>query len=285
MSGNKRTFSTTYDDFGSRFGIAVAFAVVGFIFVWLGSWFFALFMTAICGVMLIEWADLVRTADEIQSKSRALFVGGGAFSVFGVIFGVPALLAIAVTTFVAASFLNSKRFGLLTGSGYAAIVLGTAAAVHIRDLPAGFAILLWIVLCVVAADVGGYFFGRFLKGPKLAPKISPKKTWSGFIGGIVLSVAVALIFGLSTGGNAVSLILFGVLIAVVSVAGDIAESAVKRKVGVKDSGTILKGHGGFLDRLDAMTAVMVFFFALSLFVDLGDVFFPNYLATAGAGAL
>ena len=98
-----------------------------------------------------------------------------------------------------------------------------------------------------------------------------------------MSILVAIIFSVFSGGGLISLIFFGAVISVVSVAGDLLESSAKRKFGVKDAGSLLPGHGGFLDRLDGMTAVMVLFGALSFLIDIGALLAPDYVALIRGG--
>lgn len=116
----------------------------------------------------------------------------------------------------------------------------------------------WIVACIWATDIGAYVVGRTTGGAKLAPRISPGKTWSGLFGGMawaaVASSAVAYAFGL---GHTVTLAAIGAGVAVVGQAGDLLESAAKRRAGVKDSGTLIPGHGGLLDRVDGLLAILV----------------------------
>ena len=114
---------------------------------------------------------------------------------------------------------------------------------------------LWLFLVVVSADVGGYFAGRLIGGPKLWPRVSPKKTWAGAGGGIGLAVLLGGLFSWATSGTyflQVCVVSAGA--AVVSQVGDLAESALKRHFGVKDSGRLLPGHGGALDRFDGLIA-------------------------------
>ena len=111
---------------------------------------------------------------------------------------------------------------------------------------------------VWAIDICAYFAGRFIGGPKLAPRISPKKTWAGLIGGMVGAVALSLGFSIWLGsGSAVILALVALGLTVLEQAGDFAESAMKRRAGVKDSGTLIPGHGGILDRVDGLIAVVL----------------------------
>ncbi|MDE9449016.1 phosphatidate cytidylyltransferase [Aliiroseovarius sp. Z3] len=112
-------------------------------------------------------------------------------------------------------------------------------------------ILIWFLLIIIMSDVAGYFIGRMVGGPKFWPRVSPKKTWSGTIAGWVGALLIGLIaagFGVFTLAEA----MFAPLIAFAGQMGDIAESAIKRKMGIKDSSNLIPGHGGVLDRFDAM---------------------------------
>jgi len=116
----------------------------------------------------------------------------------------------------------------------------------------------WLLGVVWGADTGGYVFGQMLRGPKLAPAISPNKTWSGFLGGTVLGAVAGwgvVAFFRPDGG--LELAAFGAALAVVSQAGDLFESWIKRRFGVKDSGKIIPGHGGLFDRVDGLVAVAI----------------------------
>ena len=281
MTQQGPTSNPLFDDLKTRSVVAVIFGCVAFFFVWLGSIGFSAFMGAITALMLVEFARLVKEESRLENLPRLAIVICGALSVFLLEFSGVWFTAIASLGLLIAATFNRKALGKVTVIGYAIIVIGAASAVHIRGVAAGFPIIIWIVLCVAAADIGGYMFGRLLQGPKLLPRISPKKTWSGFLGGIGLSAIVAIIFSFFSGGGFLNLLLFGIVIAVVSVAGDLLESSVKRKFGVKDAGTLLPGHGGLLDRLDGMTLVMVFFGALSFLTNLGERLSPDYAAMIG----
>jgi phosphatidate cytidylyltransferase len=127
--------------------------------------------------------------------------------------------------------------------------------------------ILWIVACVWATDVGAYFLGSLAGGAKLAPSISPSKTWSGLVGGICFSAVVSSASGLVfDAGDTPVLALAGVAIALVAQAGDLFESAAKRRAGVKDSGRLIPGHGGLLDRIDGLIAALVAVAALRLVI-------------------
>jgi phosphatidate cytidylyltransferase len=119
--------------------------------------------------------------------------------------------------------------------------------------------ILWILACVWATDIGAYFVGSYAGGARLAPSISPSKTWSGLVGGASATAVVSALCGLVVGaGETLTLALTGVGIALVAQAGDLLESAQKRRAGVKDSGRLIPGHGGILDRIDGLMVALVF---------------------------
>ncbi len=126
-------------------------------------------------------------------------------------------------------------------------------------LEVGFMQTLWVICCVIATDVGGYFFGRIVGGPKLWPKISPKKTWSGIIGGWLLTMLTTYIFITLFKEIELSLLFLSLFISIFSQLGDLYESMLKRNAGIKDSSNFIPGHGGFLDRFDGMIGA---FFAI-----------------------
>lgn len=150
--------------------------------------------------------------------------------------------------------------------GVAYVAIPAAALVAIRsDQAFGLAALLWIIAMVVAADTGGYLVGRTVGGPKLAPRISPNKTWSG-LGGAVAGAALA---GLCTAfilnhTNVFMLTLISAVLGLLEQGGDLVESAFKRHFGVKDTSQIIPGHGGVLDRVDGLLAVAVAVLAINL---------------------
>ena len=125
--------------------------------------------------------------------------------------------------------------------------------------------ILWILACVWATDIGAYFVGSLAGGVKLAPSISPSKTWSGLVGGMCFSAVASAACGLVfDAGETAMLAITGLAIAVVAQAGDLLESAAKRRAGVKDSGSLIPGHGGILDRIDGLIAALVFIAAIRL---------------------
>lgn len=139
--------------------------------------------------------------------------------------------------------------------GLAALV----ALLWLRHQPAfGRETILWVMVCIWATDIGAYFVGRTAGGARLAPRISPGKTWSGLIGGMAWAAVGSAVMGYALGlGETVTLAIAGAALAVVGQAGDLLESAAKRRAGVKDSGRLIPGHGGLLDRIDGLMAVLV----------------------------
>lgn len=152
-----------------------------------------------------------------------------------------------------------------------AIVYGIAALLALlwlRHQPQfGRETVIWIMACVWATDIGAYFVGSLAGGAKLAPSISPNKTWSGLIGGMCIAAVASAACGWAFGlGGSFALAVVGVGIAAVAQAGDLVESLAKRAAGVKDSGHIIPGHGGLLDRIDGLIAALVFVAAMRLIV-------------------
>ena len=125
-------------------------------------------------------------------------------------------------------------------------------------------LVLWLVLLVIAADIGAYFAGRSLGRRKLAPRVSPGKTWEGALGGLLMVALVAWLGALHFALAVPSTLAFGCAVGIFSIVGDLTESMFKRAAGVKDSGTLLPGHGGLLDRIDSVTAAAPLY-ALGLF--------------------
>lgn len=179
--------------------------------------------------------------------------GGAGAGLFALAWGGDAWLAIAAVLFGAGGFaltLPAAGWRRAGAAGAAAVLLAGLSLILLRDGP-GALWLLWLVLIVIGSDVSGYFAGRLIGGPRFWPAISPKKTWSGTVAGWIMAVVIgALFMGPLQAGPA--LLAVSLLVAVAGQMGDIAESALKRRVGVKDSSALIPGHGGVLDRLDAM---------------------------------
>jgi phosphatidate cytidylyltransferase len=169
--------------------------------------------------------------------------------------GWPWILLVGLGSFVLADEwrrLARNRPGIaFIAAGFLCIIPGMAALIWLRADPvAGRADLLFLVMTVWGSDIGAYALGRIVGGRRLAPSISPGKTWSGAVGGLVC----AMLVGLATAGFSPRAMAVAAGLSLAAQAGDLLESAVKRYAGVKDSGTLIPGHGGLLDRLDGILA-------------------------------
>ncbi|MCO5129686.1 MAG: phosphatidate cytidylyltransferase [Xanthobacteraceae bacterium] len=219
-----------------------------------GWWWIALATLAAAG-MYAEWLFVTRATGKpvVAAGIAPLAVAGLAFA-----FGWPGTAWLAVATGLIAVMLTARVNRAWAGAGliYAAAALFGAVAVR-ADPQTGFTALLFVLLIVWATDIGGYFAGRSIGGPKLWVRVSPKKTWAGAIGGFAGSLAVAAGFAAADFGRVAPLMLLAAVLSVVSQLGDLFESAVKRRFGVKDSSNIIPGHGGLLDRLDGFVAAIV----------------------------
>lgn len=262
-----------FGDLAARGASGVAMAVVGLGLAWAGGWWFLALACAIVGGMVWE---LVRLLNPGAAQRRALGLGAlaGAVTFLGGTlpagFALPFLFAPALAGI---SVLSSNRtlyivFSLL-------IVIAGFGLVFQRET-FGFVWLAWLLLVVVVTDIGGYFAGRIIGGPKFWPRVSPKKTWSGTVAGWIAAAAVGAGFMAATGAGA-EILGISVALSMASQVGDIAESAVKRKMGVKDSSHLIPGHGGLLDRFDGMLGASVFLLFVEQVVD-----FPPGLAVPGA---
>ena len=177
-------------------------------------------------------------------------------------FGFPWIDLVAA---IAAPIMVSEWIGLTRGRPFARLLAilytlaALAALLWLRHQPVfGRETLIWLMACVWATDIGAYFVGSLAGGAKLAPSISPSKTWSGLVGGMAWSAVASALAGWVFGnGETLMLAAVGAVLAVVAQAGDLLESAAKRRAGVKDSGRLIPGHGGVLDRIDGLIAVLV----------------------------
>jgi phosphatidate cytidylyltransferase len=218
---------------------------------------FGVFMICASVLMSWEWCRVVRgrNFDAIFLLQISAVIGAGLLTLKG----WPAT-AIAVTVIAAwlsfwvHDWLGLKSHSWWSSAGFYYAGLPAVALIAIRQDPDyGFLAILYLFLVVWAADTGAFFAGRAIGGPKLAPVISPNKTWSGFIGGALFAGAVGTLFAMWLGHTSVPKLGFvSVMLAVISQAGDLGESFLKRAFGVKNSSGLIPGHGGVLDRLDGL---------------------------------
>jgi phosphatidate cytidylyltransferase len=175
-----------------------------------------------------------------------------------------------------------------TGLGLLYVALPCAAFVALRQAGAfGWAAILFVILVVSATDTAAYFGGRSFGGPKLWPHVSPNKTWSGAVSGLLAAMIVGGLFAslLSGAGNALIGALIAAPLSVAAQAGDLLESAVKRRFGVKDSGRIIPGHGGVLDRIDGLFGAATLSWLIAwLGVGGGILILPHDIGVLSGGA-
>lgn len=241
-----------WNDLGARLLSGGLVAGVGLASVWIGGLFFHLIIAAISGIIVWELVRMIGAG----AKAIPLGVASGLAAAIAMEipdgFALPLLMAPAM---FGVSQLDKHRitYALFTS----AILLAGFGMVHVRD-DLGFHWLVWLAMVVIVTDIAGYFAGRFIGGPKFWPKVSPKKTWSGTVAGWLGAAVVGYVYYLQ-GLGGVELVGISVAVSMAGQMGDIAESAVKRRMGVKDSSSILPGHGGLFDRFDAMLGASVFF--------------------------
>ena len=226
-------------------------AAVALLALWIGGFAYWLLMVVIALFMMAEWSDL--TATPAREKRLAQYALSVPLAILAPIAAGASFLALGL---IAAAFffvaIVTRRGWLASGTIYCG--LPVLALVLIREQDHGLLLSLWALVLVWMTDIGAFFAGRAIGGPKLAPRVSPNKTWAGLIGGIVTATAFA--FVLHVGYDLpLRLLLATPVLGVVAQGGDLFESWLKRRAGVKDSGNVLPGHGGLLDRLDGLVPV------------------------------
>lgn len=239
-----------------RIAVAAVLIPLAVAIAYAGGWLWAALVTLAAIGLFWEWLAIVGLA----GVTRAIAPGAAVLVISGVCLASgrldAALVVLGVGLVTVAAIVPERRDWAAAGFLYAAAA--EIASVLVRlDPVKGFAALMFVLLIVWVTDSGGYFAGRGIGGPKLWPRVSPKKTWAGAIGGLAASLAVAAGFAFFGLGRIGPLLLLSGMLSVVSQLGDLFESAVKRRFGVKDSSHIIPGHGGLMDRLDGFVAAVV----------------------------
>jgi phosphatidate cytidylyltransferase len=229
---------------------------------------FALLVIAVALIMCWEWGRVVRG----EEFGLAFVVHAGTIIFAGVLaaVGLPALGGVAVA--IGGIILLVMPLGprqAMSAAGVAYVGFPTVAMLWFRaDVPLGFVAILFIFAIGWGSDIGAFVAGRTIGGPKLWPRVSPNKTWAGFLGALAAGLVSGLIFAqVVSGASSLVLGTNGVLLAFVAQMGDLAESALKRQFGIKDSSAIIPGHGGVMDRADSTVAVSVAVSILALLVN------------------
>jgi phosphatidate cytidylyltransferase len=234
---------------------ALVMAPLAIAIAYVGGWFWTSLVTVAAIGLYVEWLAVVGAR-----KPRLVILGVLVLLAVGwinaehiVATHVSALVALGILAAAILAF--ERRVWVVIGLCYALAASIASSAVRLDPLW-GFVALMLVLLVVWATDIGGYFAGRLIGGPKLWQRISPKKTWAGAIGGFVASLVVAAGFVVFDFGKTLPMLLLGAVLSIVSQLGDLFESAVKRRFGVKDSSHIIPGHGGLMDRLDGFVAAI-----------------------------
>jgi phosphatidate cytidylyltransferase len=239
-----------------RIVAALVMAPLAVAMAYVGGWLWTGLVTLAAIGLYIEWLTIIGTR-----KPRLVLVGvlillGVGWVDLGHISRIYVSIVVGLGILAVALLSSDRRLWSAVGIGYALAASIGSSAVRLDPLW-GFAALMLVLLVVWATDIGGYFAGRLIGGPKLWPQVSPKKTWAGAIGGFAASLGVAAGFAAFNFGKIVPMLLLGAVLSIASQLGDLFESAVKRRFGVKDSSHIIPGHGGLLDRLDGFVAAIV----------------------------
>ena len=225
---------------------------------YLGGWPFAVLWGLAAMVVLWEWDSLVAGSDQ-----RIVLTTGGAslaLAIALVLTGhlLAAVIVLAISTLGVASLAPAKRRTWIAAGVPYAGALGVAPIVLRSDNGEGFLAIIFLFAVVWTTDIAAYFAGRAIGGPKLMPRVSPNKTWSGAIGGTLAAVVVALALAKVTALTGLfAIAMLAVILSICAQGGDLFESFLKRRFGAKDSGHLIPGHGGLMDRLDGFITASI----------------------------
>lgn len=260
------TATGTWTDLGPRMVSGAAMVVVGAAAIWAGGWWFGTLAVAAAGLMIWELAAMIRPDQPVVARFLGLAAASGVVLAL-VVPGVTGLALLALVALGGAALL--RRHAAVFAVYGLAILLAAWGLVGFRA-DYGMVWLIWLVLVVVVTDIAGYFAGRTFGGPRFWPAVSPKKTWSGTVAGWIAAALVGLVFlRFTTAGPDLPWI--SAALSLASQMGDIAESAIKRRMGVKDSSHLIPGHGGLMDRFDGLLGAALLMLAVALIVVVPEV--------------
>jgi phosphatidate cytidylyltransferase len=266
-------------DLPTRFAAGVVMIAVAVLVTYVSGWPYRVLAALAAAVMLLEWADMHRTPRVWTWLAVAAVCGvllAGVEMMLPAAANNPELIDpadladwrgfAAIAVVAAAVTLLSRKLSL----GWGVLYVGIPAIALVILNWAWSELVLWLFLVTWATDIFAYFAGRAIGGPKLAPRISPNKTWAGLAGGVIGAAVTAWIAGSLMQLETIFLYI-GAPMGLLAQLGDLYESSVKRRKGVKDSGTILPGHGGVLDRLDGLLPVALATYLVLLLVSTGSL--------------
>lgn len=239
------------NELGLRIASAALLIPLALAVTYLGGWIFTLFWAAAALWTFFEWMAIVAPEDRMSLIGGAISLAI-AVGLLQERYVAAALIMLAITAAVLATFSGSKnRIWALAGLFYAAAVAGPVIVLR-SDEKVGFLAVLFLFAIVWGTDIAAYFTGRAVGGPKLAPRVSPGKTWSGAFGGLLAaSIAAGAFVKAASLPAPSSVIMIALLLSLCAQGGDLFESWLKRRFGRKNSGSLIPGHGGVMDRLDA----------------------------------
>ncbi len=256
----------SFGDLRARTLSAVVMVALGAGAIWAGGLVFTGLVVILVGLMVYELLRML-DPDKRLSATQARALGAGVWLLV-LAWQLPEALRVPALLLPILILTPTVPRDRIVFALYLALILFAGLGLIILRDDFGLYWVLWLVALVIGSDVAGYFAGRIIGGPKLWPRVSPKKTWSGTLAGWGLAAVIGAGF-MGVLGVGAGLIAISVLVAIAGQAGDIAESAIKRHVGVKDSSNLIPGHGGVLDRFDAMIAAAALVFVLAAFGLLG----------------
>ncbi|WP_375266978.1 phosphatidate cytidylyltransferase [Planktotalea sp.] len=261
--------SAKWGDLAPRLFSAIGMLVIGIVAVWAGGVWIHGLVSLSCGLMVWELVRMLHGAGSQRAIWLAFISGFALFAASYAPYATLLLPLLLAPSFVGFSLLSAgpRPFtGRRIFMSYTAMILIAGfSLIALRD-DFGIVWMAWFLIVVIVSDVAGYFAGRIFGGPKFWPAVSPKKTWSGTIAGWIGAAIVGSIFAALYGGG-FTVIVVSVAAALAAQLGDIAESAIKRHVGVKDSSNLIPGHGGLLDRFDGMLGAALLLIIVELFLD------------------
>jgi phosphatidate cytidylyltransferase len=251
------------------FSALVILPAAGFFLV-MGGWYFLSFIAVLAGVMTWEMATVMFGRDRpwfivltiFGGFLTILLIGIKIDSSFIMIFNLCWVGGLLIT-----SFFNNLLNLVIRFLFYNMFIIVPCCLILWLRQNIELNLVFWILVSVISTDIGAYIAGKTIGGIKLAPKISPNKTWSGLLGGIVASVMAGVLFGFFILDDLLRIVIFSIIIAIISQMGDLLESSFKRKYSIKESSNLIPGHGGVMDRLDGHMGAVTFMAVVSFLSD------------------
>jgi phosphatidate cytidylyltransferase len=246
--------NSKWSDLGVRSLSAALLIPAVLLDIWHGGIWFELFMGFLGILMAHEWTNIAHARSSSQFALHAAAALTAAFlpREIGVMTTLVVIFLLSAAG-IALSAYQAREKKVWSYVGIPYVALPVLSLVLLRaDATWGVHAIMWLMLVVWATDTFAYFAGRIIGGPKLAPLLSPKKTWAGLLGGMAGAAIISTIYGVWYLPTVWQLALVAAILAAIAQAGDIFESALKRHFNVKDSGVLIPGHGGVLDRVDGL---------------------------------